>query len=123
MKRFAHDILPTKSLATLKMTNMKRHIEATADTVLERVRQPRLFEVDPNTSLEFMREGNDLWAITPHHLEQYADKVDEVDVRYLWRNSQEARGECADFVYDDQPWYWVQSKENSVWRRDNNDNK
>jgi len=48
-----------------------------------------------DTSLEFMREGNDLWTITPHHLEQYADKVDEVHVRYLWRNSQEARGERA----------------------------
>jgi len=79
--------------------------------------------VDPDTSLEFMREGNDLWTITPHHLEQYADKLDEVDVRYLWHNSQEARGERADFVYDDQPWYWVQPKENSVWRRDNNNDK
>jgi len=123
MKRFAHDILPTKSLATLKMINVKRHIEATADTVLERVGQPRLFEVDPDTSLEFMRGGNDLWTITPHHLEQYADKVDEVDIRYLWRNSQEARGERADFVYDDQPWYWVQPKENSVWCQDNNNDK
>jgi len=72
------------------MMNVKCHIEVTADTVLKRVGQPRLFEVDPNASLEFMREGNDLWTITPHHLEQYADKVDEVNIRYLWRNSQEA---------------------------------
>jgi len=95
MKRFAHAILPNKSLVTLRMVDVKCHIEAMVDKVLKCVRQPRLFEVDPDTSLEFMKEVADLWTITPHHLEKYANKVDKVDIRYLWRTSQEAQREMS----------------------------
>jgi len=66
-----------------------------------------------------MKEVADLWSITPHHLEKYADKIDEVDIRYLWCTSQEAQHECCEFVYDDKPWYWAQPKKDNALYQNN----